>query len=125
MCSTPVLPEVNALFNHLLEFHHSRQQRAKDTCVRQSAHTCTALLCIRRTVEAIVAQIQRVAAPAAAQPSATPDQAQELQILRHSLALMQVELARIRLELEAEKQLKADKLEAEKVKVPHTHTSDT
>jgi hypothetical protein len=72
MCTTPVLPEVNALFNHLLESHYSKQQRVRETCVRQCAHICTALLCIRRSVEAIVAQLPRVAAPAAAQPPA-PD----------------------------------------------------
>ena len=74
MCSSPVLPEINALFNHMVEFHYTRQQRGKETCVRQSAHTCTILLCIRRSVEAIVAQLPRVAAPAAAQPPAPAPQ---------------------------------------------------
>ena len=71
-CTKPVLPEVNALFNHLLESHYSKQQRTRETCVLQSAHICTANLCVRRSVEDIVAKLPRVAAPAAAQPPA-PD----------------------------------------------------
>ena len=111
VCTTAVFPEVNALFIHMLESHHTPQQRAGGTCARQSAHPCTALLCIRRSaVEAIEA------ARVAEAKDAAEAQQRRLNVSRRDAAAEAQDIV----EAPSNKKRRRDE-----VKAHHTHTSDT